>query len=54
MQKRSLFQLSVRLSFFYITVGELILFQETEQGVIKFSITKWVILSGHYPILSWK
>lgn len=53
MQKRSLFQ-SVPLSFFYITVAELILFQETEQGVIKFSITEWVILSGHYPILSWK
>lgn len=53
MQKRSLFQ-SVPLSFFYITVAELILFQETEQGVIKFSITEWVILSGHYPLLSWK
>lgn len=53
MQKRSLFQ-SVPLSFFYITIAELILFQETEQGVIKFSITEWVILSGHYPILSWK
>ena len=47
--KRSFFN-GVPLSFFYINTAELILLQETGQGVIMFSITEWVILSGHYPI----
>ena len=53
--KRSFFN-GVPLSFFYINIAELILLQETGQGlgVIMFSITEWVIFSGHYPIFSWK